>query len=112
MKLLFDQHISFRVVRSVADVFPEARHTRFYHLEQATDDAIWDFASSHGYVIVTKDNDFYQKSLLLGHPPKVVWLKFGNSGNSPLEAFIRSHVSQIEAFVENDEASLLVLSSD
>jgi len=33
----------------------------------------------HGFVIVSKDSDFQQRSLLYGNPPKVVWIRLGNS---------------------------------
>lgn len=37
MKLLFDQNISFRLIRKIADVFPEAKQVRELGLENFTD---------------------------------------------------------------------------
>jgi len=42
------------------------------------DKMIWQYAVDNGYVIVTKDSDFYEMSLVYGPPPKIVWLKMGN----------------------------------
>jgi hypothetical protein len=38
----------------------------------ADDDAVWNYAKHNGLVIASKDNDFLLRSLLYGHPPKVV----------------------------------------
>lgn len=109
MKLLFDQHLSRRVVRALQDIFPESRHISFFQLEFASDDEIWDFAKNQHYSIVTKDDDFHQISLLFGHPPKVLWIKLGNADNLATERFIRERADRIEQFVLEDDASLLVL---
>ena len=109
MKLLFDQQISYRVVRALQDIFPRAKHVKFYQLEYASDQSIWDFCKANGYTIVTKDDDFHQRSLALGHPPKVVWLKIGNCSREKLEVFIRERNAGILDFERKQEASLLVL---
>ena len=47
-------------------------------MDQADDLAIWNYAKEQGFVIVTKDSDFHELSLVFGNPPKVIWLKCGN----------------------------------
>ncbi|MFP4157035.1 MAG: DUF5615 family PIN-like protein [Opitutales bacterium] len=111
MRLLFDQHISRRVVRLLKDTFPESHHVKYFQLEQASDEEIWDFAKHNGYTIVTKDDDFHQKSLLLGTPPKVVWVKLGNADNQTLETFLRARAETIHNFLLDENASLLVLNT-
>ena len=112
MRLLFDQHFSRRVVRALKDSFPECHHVKYFHLEQASDEEIWDFAKINGYSIVTKDNDFHQKSLLFGAPPKVVWVKLGNADNDTMGTFLRERAEAIRAFHLEKEASLLVLNKE
>jgi len=85
---------------------------KYFHLEQASDEEIWDFAKINGYSIVTKDNDFHQKSLLFGAPPKVVWVKLGNADNDTMETFLRKRAEAIRAFHLETEASLLVLNKE
>ena len=109
MKLLFDEHISFRTVRVLHDLFPDARHLNFFNLEEATDLEIWAFAKKNGYAIVTKDDDFRELSMAFGHPPKVIWIKAGNVRKSGLEDFLREKAVVIRNFVETEEGSLLVL---
>ena len=73
MKLLFDENLSPRLVDLLLIVFPESSHVRNVGLAKAADDRVWSYAQEHGFVIVSKDSDFDQRSFVLGAPPKVVW---------------------------------------
>lgn len=108
MKLLFDQNISHRVVPLLADVYPGASHVRDLALHDAMDRAIWDFAANDGWVIVSKDGDFHQLSLLFGAPPKVIWLRVGNRTTAELAQLLRSKAPEVAAFLDAEE-SLLIL---
>ena len=44
MKLLFDQNISFRLIRKIAHQFPDAKQVRHLQLEDFTDFQIWEYA--------------------------------------------------------------------
>jgi len=37
MKLLFDQNISFRVIRGIKDIYPDAKQVREVNLDNSTD---------------------------------------------------------------------------
>jgi predicted nuclease of predicted toxin-antitoxin system len=69
MKLLFDQNLSSRLSALLSDLYAGSIHVRDIGLTSATDTAIWLHAKQHGFVIVSKDSDFQQRSLLTGHPP-------------------------------------------
>ena len=43
-----------------------------------TDTEIWQYAKDNDLVIVTKDTDFYDRIILQGAPPKVIWIRLGN----------------------------------
>ncbi len=107
MRLLFDQNISFRLIHRISDVFAEAKQVRDVGLENASDREIWDYAKSHSYTIVTFDSDFYDFSLVWGHPPKIVWLRTYDNTTQGVEALIRKHESTIRAFADNDELACL-----
>jgi len=79
MKLLFDQNISFRVIRGIKDIYPDAKQVREVNLDNFTDREICSFAKREGYTIVTFDSDFYDLTLIRGIPPKIIWLKTGNT---------------------------------
>jgi len=70
MKLLFDQNLSWRLPQKLADLYPDSRHIREVGMKESQDVDIWDYAKANGFVIVSKDLDFQQRSLLFGHPPK------------------------------------------
>jgi predicted nuclease of predicted toxin-antitoxin system len=91
MKLLFDQNLSSRLVSRLADICPKASHVSLVGLDRASDDLVWDYAGANGYTIVSKDSDFNERSVLRGIPPKVIWLRLGNSTTDKVEAALRAH---------------------
>jgi predicted nuclease of predicted toxin-antitoxin system len=109
MKLLFDQNLSPRLVRSLCDLYPDSVHVRDVGLRDATDTAIWGHAKQHGFVIISKDSDFQQRSLLHGHPPKFIWLRVGNCPTLIVEELLRKHSGAIHAFERNPTGSHLML---
>lgn len=78
-------------------------------LRGAADRVIWGYALEHGFVIVSKDDDFRQRSFLEGAPPKVVWLQAGNAGTDAIADLLRAEVARIRLFAEEEESALLVL---
>jgi len=95
MKLLFDQNLSRHLVRRLADIYPDSSHILLLGLEQEPDIVVWQYARNHGYIVVTKDADFSELSIVLGAPPKIVWIKRGNCTTQTIEALLRHHASQI-----------------
>lgn len=78
MRLLFDQNLSPRLMEMMQDLYPQSLHVRDIGLGSADDRAVWAYAKSHEYTIVSKDSDFRQLSFTFGHPPKVIWIRRGN----------------------------------
>ena len=107
MKLLFDQNLAYKLIEKLKDLFPNSTHVYFEKLHLKDDYTIWQYASNHDYIIVTRDYDFYDMSLIFGHPPKVILIKSGNSSTSYIEGLIRSNFTQITDFEKDD--SLLCL---
>lgn len=103
MKLLFDQNISFRVIKKIADVFPEAQQVRRLKLENSSDIEIWKFAKQNDYSIVTFDADYYDIANLKGHPPKIIWLRMGNMSTDSIAELFISKSELIIDFLENPE---------
>ena len=109
MKLLFDENLSPRLVAALADAYPGSRHVHECGLGGADDITIWQFAKENLFVIVSKDSDFQEHSILRGHPPKVVWLRAANCTSSEIEKLLRTAVPILQRFVQEDEESCLVL---
>lgn len=78
MKLLFDQNISFRDSKKLEDEFPGCKHVSDCGLMNCPDSDIWTYAKQHEYPIATFDADFYDISVISGHPPKIIWIRTGN----------------------------------
>ena len=109
MRLLFDENLSRSLCDRLRDVFPGSEHVYFRGLERADDAVVWEYAKAHQRVIVTKDSDFHQLSFLYGPPPKVVWLRVGNSSTDMIEAVIRRNRTRILELDANFEAAILSL---
>ena len=73
------------------------------------DRVIWTHARDHGFVIVSKDEDFHRLSVLLGPPPKVIWIRLGNCTTEDVIRLLRARREEIEAFVGHAEAAFLAL---
>jgi predicted nuclease of predicted toxin-antitoxin system len=104
MKLLFDQHLSFKLAKKLQDVFPGSNQVRLVGLHEAEDHKIWDYARMNAFSVVSKDSDYNDRSALLGHPPKVVWLRCGNQPTAYVEQLIRSRLKELHSF-ELDETA-------
>ena len=77
---------------------------------QATEGAVvWDYAKANEYVIVSKDADMHDLSLVFGDPPKVIWLRMGNCSTRQIEDLLRKEFDVISLFSADDEVSLLPL---
>ncbi|MEQ1531572.1 MAG: DUF5615 family PIN-like protein, partial [Methylococcales bacterium] len=66
MKLLFDENLSPKMVAALVDVFPGSAHVDRVGLGGESDDAVWHYAKENGFMLVSKDSDFYDKSMLYG----------------------------------------------
>ena len=110
MKLLFDENVSPKLVGLLEEEYPGSAHVRDLGLKGAPDGRIWDRARENGFVIVSKDDDFRQRSFLQGAPPKVVWLQVGNAGTSPIAELLRERTDELHRFETEDESAVLILS--
>ena len=103
MKLLFDQNISFRITKKLPASFSESLHLSDCGLYGCKDSEIWKYAKEKGYSIVTYDSDFFDLSLINGHPPKVIWIRTGNITTDELTKLLINNDKQIRAFTMSDE---------
>lgn len=108
-RLLLDQNLGPALARRLGDVYPGSAHVREFGLAAADDEAIWGHAAAGGFTIVTKDDDFRQRSVLRGPPPRVIWLRLGNCRTADVEAVLRARYADVLTFVGDPEAALLIL---
>jgi predicted nuclease of predicted toxin-antitoxin system len=109
VRLLFDQNLSPRLLTLLADLYSGSAHVRQEGLQSADDNTIWEYSVRHGFVIVSKDADFHQRSFLLGAPPKVIWIQRGNCATEEIAILLRERHADVLAFAEDETAAFLAL---
>jgi predicted nuclease of predicted toxin-antitoxin system len=109
MKLLFDANLPPQLASRLQDVYAESKHVRSIGLNQFDDKAIWNAARREGYMIVSKDSDFYERSILEGFPPKILWLRVGNCSTARLENLLREQKETITNFGMDEHNSFLII---
>ncbi len=109
MKLLFDQNISFRLIKLISDIYPKAKQVRELSLENETDNGIFEFAKKNNYSIVTFDSDFCDLNTLKGFPPKIIWIRTGNTTTKNLEIILRNKHELIKSFMKENYGCLEII---
>jgi predicted nuclease of predicted toxin-antitoxin system len=109
MKLLFDHHLSPALINRLQDLYPNSNHVYRLGLDQVPDMEIWEYARREGFLIITKDADFSDLSLVWGFPPKIIWIRRGNCKTADIEAILRKHYDDIENLNEDEAMGILTL---
>ena len=52
---------------------------------QPSDSLLWAHARERGWTLLSRDTDFFDRVMLLGPPPKVIWVRLGNIRKADLE---------------------------
>jgi predicted nuclease of predicted toxin-antitoxin system len=110
MKLLFDENLSPKLSNRLSDLFPNSFHVRDVGMKSTIDPIVWDYAKDNNLMIVSKDADMHDLSLVFGSPPKVIWLRLGNCSTLQVENLLRRDFNAIKLFHEDENLSLLALS--
>jgi predicted nuclease of predicted toxin-antitoxin system len=111
VKLLLDENLSDRIIGRIIDLYPASEHVKTLALTNTDDAVIWEYAKANDFIIVSKDADFHQRSLLYGHPPKFVYLRIGNCPTAKIVQTLRDKVDTIAQFALNEVESILILDS-
>jgi predicted nuclease of predicted toxin-antitoxin system len=93
----------------VQHLWPGSAHVHQCGLGACDDALVWDHAKTHGFTIVTKDSDYEQRSILLGAPPKVVWLRTGNCTTAFLNGLLTAQAGAITEFDASEADAILVI---
>jgi len=107
MKLLFDQNLSYKLKNRLKAEFPDSTHVSDFKMTESDDMEVWDFARAHKYTIVTCDADFFDIMLIKGFPPKVIWIKKGNSSTQSIYDSIYLRLAIIRNFESSLESGCL-----
>ena len=108
-KLLFDQNLSPKLITRFADLYPNSNHLDLLGLGTADDVIVWEYAKQNNFLIVTKDADFSDLSVLRGFPPKIIWIRRGNCSTDSIEEILQLHSNEIENLIADEIFGTLTL---
>jgi len=77
-----------------------AQHIDGVGLRNADDIEIWNYALTSGAIIVTKDEDFAERTARTRTGPIIVWLRIGNATNRALLEWLEPRWPRIVALLE------------
>jgi predicted nuclease of predicted toxin-antitoxin system len=106
-RLLFDENLSPKLAQLLHDQYPGSAHIGELGLAGATDLRIFLAAAGEGRMIVTNDSDFNALIAERGPPPKVLWLRIGNSRTAAVSTLLRRRAIEIARFAADADAGLL-----
>jgi predicted nuclease of predicted toxin-antitoxin system len=109
VQLLLDENLSQRLLPALAAAYPGSSQVLIAGLSGADDLTVWHHARQHGFVLVTKDDDFQHLAALHGPPPVVVRLAFGNCSNARVVEALLAHNAAIEAAIAQGDVALIEL---
>ena len=110
MKLLLDENLSRRLVPFLQHDFPDTSQVVLLGMQSASDKEVWQKAKDDGYIIVTRDADFQELSLVWGQPPQVIRLKIPNqTRGAALKILLESKESISNALLAQGLASVEIV---
>ncbi len=109
MRLLFDQNISYRVVKQLKPVLPDIVGVQEVGLLNADDYKIWEYSRQKNYTVVTFDRDIPIIGSVRGFPPKIIWLRTGNTNNLKLVSLIANRLGEFQAFIDQQNKGCLLV---
>lgn len=110
MKLLLDENLSRRLVPFLQHDYPGSSQVVLLGMESASDKEVWQRARDDGYVIITRDADFQELSLVWGQPPKVIRLKTLNQSRAAtLKVLIEKREAITQALLTHGLASVEIV---
>lgn len=91
MIIWIDAHLSPAIAVWITSTFGiTSIALRNLGLRDAEDPEIFEAAKADGVVLITKDSDFVDLANRFGAPPKIIWLRCGNTSNAQLQNILRS----------------------
>jgi predicted nuclease of predicted toxin-antitoxin system len=110
MKLLFDQNISFRILKKLTEAYSGSSHVKTEGLMNASDIEVWEYAKRHQFIIVSQDSDFNDLYLMKGFPPKIIWFQTGNLQTDELARILENRQNDFFDFSNNSELGCFEIS--
>jgi predicted nuclease of predicted toxin-antitoxin system len=88
MRFLIDAQLPPAIAQWLTEAGHEAEHLTDVGLRDAEDGVVWAHALRTGAAILSKDEDFADRSIRAAGGPVIVWLRVGNASNRALRAWL------------------------
>jgi len=110
VKLWLDAQLSPEMAEWVKEHFGyETLSVRDVGLRDASDIEIFRAAKKADVVLVTKDSDFSHLIQRLGVPPRIIWLRCGNTSNQGLRSLFERSLRQAIALLDQGETLIEIV---
>lgn len=100
MIFLIDAQLPLALTHWLIQQGHTAQHVEDLGLREADDIAIWNHAFSTGAIIVTKDEDFAERTARTTSGPVIVWLRIGNATNRALMLWLGPRWEEITVLLD------------
>ena len=94
--LLIDENLPYQLGPTLSETYVHASRIA----DQATDSQLWTVARENNWVVITKDTDFFDRLLLYGPPPRVIWVRLGNLRRKDLLQDLSKRWMQIQEAIQ------------
>jgi predicted nuclease of predicted toxin-antitoxin system len=109
VKFLIDAHLPIELADYLVEQGNTAVHVRSLSMSDASDSFLWEYALLNEYVIVSKDQDFFNRISQDPLGPTIVWLRIGNSTIRELLNWFLGYYPAIISKLEGGEKLVEVL---
>jgi len=101
MKFLIDAQLPFLLAEWISEKGFEAIHTEdMPNRDETEDDEIRQLSAEGGYIVISKDTDFYDSHILKNSPEKLLLITTGNIKNRQLLDLFRKNFQEIARLFE------------
>ena len=109
MKVLLNQHLSWKLKTKLAPIFDDVKHVKDLGFTEVDDSTIIAWAKENGYAIITKDSDYNDYVIRNGHPPLIIWLKVGNCSTDLIVKLLNKNISKIIIESKNGDSGVIII---
>lgn len=88
MRFLIDAQLPPGLVYWLEEKDLTAEHVDYCGLTSANDSDIWKYALQTDSIIITKDEDFAERTIRTADGPVIIWLRIGNATNRALKEWL------------------------
>jgi predicted nuclease of predicted toxin-antitoxin system len=108
VKLLLDENLSPRPIDLASDLYPGSAQVHQCGLGSANDAAVCEHGQANGFTIVSKDADVEVRSVLLGSPHKIVWVRAGDCTTEKVEHLLPAAFVMVKQFIQEGAETRLI----